>query len=168
MAEEPRKIKVAQKGFNGKNLMTISCYIEEQILFDRSPKDSVFSDIIFMEFTPDYVAKEKEVMLVNSIDLRSMAYAVKETLKLGSSPYKKYSDPKKAGASGSRKDITFAKKEGGDAPLYYINLTTGAKKIAFSFDTYAFASFSDMLVLLAEETEKALYSLQRKAFSSSV
>lgn len=151
--DDSKKIKVAQKSFNGLHFLTISCYIEERIF----GKETYFGDTIFIEMTPNYVAVEKEVMLLNTMDLRSMSYAIKEIFKKGESKYKKYTDPQKTGVNKAKKELSFGKKE----DSYYLNMASGKKTIAFSFDAYGFASFADVLRLLAEETEKALYSHQR-------
>lgn len=151
-----KRHRVAQKVFNGKNLFVISAWIEEE-LADSGWK--IYEDVVFFEFTEGYDAKKKVSMALSSSDLRSMVYGVRELLKNNKTDYRKYTDPKLAGGTGAKKDISFAKDEKGS---YYINLSFGAVKVGFAFDVYAFAGLVDTLSLIAEETEKVLYWHQRR------
>lgn len=147
--------RVAQKIFNGKNLFVISSWIEEA-LTDAGWK--IYEDVVFFEFTEGYDTNKKVIMALSSSDLRSMVYGIRELLKNGETSYRKFTDPKLAGGSGAKKEISFAKDE---KKNYYINLTSGVGKVGFAFDVYAFAGLIDSLILIAEETEKALYWYQR-------
>lgn len=153
---DKKRFRVAHKSYTGKNLFVISSWIEEELIGTHR----AYSDVVFFEFTELYEAKSKSVLALSSSDMRSMVYGVRELLKTGKTQYEKYTDPNLAGTSGNKKKITFGKTEGA-INYFFINFTSGAMKIGFSFDTYGFAGFADSLSLIAEETEKALYYYQR-------
>lgn len=152
---------VAYKSFPGKNLFAVSSKIEGVNNRDRL----VYSDVIFLEFTEDFTngGNTKSVMKVTAHDLRSMSYGLRELLKNQKSSYKKFTDPNKAGGTGSRNELNLAHElKDGKAPVYYINMLSGNKKIGCGFDAYSIAALSDALLLIAEETDKAMFYFQRQ------
>lgn len=150
-----QKFRVAKKSYQGKNLLAISAWVEEKAAGDGM----VLSDLIFLEFTENYEVTKKHSLRVTASDLRAMAYAVKDLLKNGETKYRKYTDPKLAGGSGPKNEISMMRHDKGG---YYINLTAGETKIGHQFDAFEFIAFADSITLIAEETEKALYYHQRQ------
>lgn len=105
---------------------------------------------------------KKNIMKVTAHDLRSMSYGIRELLKNGNSSYKKFTDPTKAGSEGNKNQLSLGVLANDDkASTYYLNYLSGNKKLGFGFDAYSIASISDALLLIAEETDKALFYYQR-------
>lgn len=155
MADEKNpRLKVAQKGFSGKHFLEVSCYIE----FIKMEKYTRLDDLIFIELSPNYDRTKSIKMRLGTIDLRSIAYGLKEILR-GSIEvgYKKYTDPKLAGGSGSKNELNIRKQDHG----FYINFFNGSTPVGFTMDKYTTASMADSFNLMAEETEKAIYYHQR-------
>lgn len=155
---------VAFKSFPGKNLFAVSAKVEKINSANERP---VCVDVIFLEFTEDFASggMTKKVMKVTSHDLRSMSYGLRELIKNGKSQYRKFTDPNLAGRNGSKNELNLGiEQKDGKPASYYINLVTGGKKIGCGFDAYALAALSDALLLIAEESDKALFYHQRSLY----
>lgn len=152
---------VAYKSFPGKHLFAVSAKVERIDSGDRS----IYVDVVFLEFTEDFASggTNKKAMKVTAHDIRSLSYGIREMLKSGKSSYKKWTDPHMAGIDSTKNELSLAMdQKDGRPPSYYINLSTGDKKIGCGFDAYAMASLSDALLLIAEETDKAMFYFQRQ------
>lgn len=145
--------RVGHKLFNAKNLLGFSAWIEEEYAGDRV----IFSDLIFIEMSEGYNASKKISMRVRAIDLRALAYGIKEIIKTGASRFEKYTEPNLAGASGEKKKLSL--NVSGD--IIFLNISEGSTNISYSADAYNFASLADSITFLAEETDKMLYWFQR-------
>lgn len=145
---------VGQRGFSSKHFLQISSYIETND--EQHPKR--YTDTIFVEIAPEYVRAKKIALSVGALDLRNMAYAIKECLKNHKSSYIKYTEPARGGFEGQRKSLSFAVQE----KTLFLNIESDGNKIGMGFDFYSAISFADTITLLAEETEKALYRYQRE------
>lgn len=152
-SNDKQKIKVAQKGFGEKHFLEISSYVE----FTPEENYTRASDLIFLEISPNFDRKKKVVMRIDTMDLRALSYAIKECIKNGSSPYKKFTDPKLSGGNGNKKELSVAK----DDKNGYINIKEGSNSIGFAMDFYSYISFADIIVLMAETTERMVYQYQR-------
>lgn len=153
MRQENERFKVAQKGFTSKNYFEISCNIE----IDRSGPYPIASDLIFFEISPGYKRNKALRMKLGTIDLRNISLAIKECLQKGETKYRKYTDPTLAGGSGKKNEISIAI----DDKTLYVNIKSGDEKIGFGFDFWSATSAANMITLMAEETERALYRYQR-------
>jgi len=151
---------VAYKSFPGKNLFAVSAKIE----MHRKEPRNVYTDVVFLELTEDFSGggNKKITMKVTAHDLRAMSYGIRELLKNGKSSYRKFTDPSKAGNEGNKNQLSLGMLVNDDKiPTYYLNHLSGSKKLGFGFDAYSIASISDALLLIAEETDKALFYYQR-------
>lgn len=151
---------VAYKSFPGKHLFAVSAKIEMRKIENRN----IFADTVFLEFTEDFSSggNAKVAMKVTSHDLRSMYYAIRELLKHGKSSYRKFTDPVKAGNTGTKNELTFGMENKENKSMtYYLNYLSGTKRIGCGYDAYSMTSLSDALLLIAEETDKALFYYQR-------
>lgn len=147
--------KVAQKGFSGKNFLEVTCYIE---IDASNPKYTRLKETIFVEQSINYNRSNRVIMTLSTIDLRGLVYSMKECFKNGSTDFKKYTDPKLAGGSGDKKELSIAKGDKG----FYLNMSEGAKKSGYGIsDAHILLAMADAFLLMAEETEKALYYYQR-------
>lgn len=159
--------RVAQKAFKAKIMLNIEANIEAT---KNSPDLNYYSfleDVIFFKLAPGtqgngrytYDTKNQLVMQMNFDDLRQLMYACKELYKTGKSNYKNYTDPGLTStAVGNKKELSLGIGEG----TYFINMSSGNIKLSFNFNTYAFLSFIDTLESIADETERILYTYQRK------
>lgn len=156
--KEKKRYKIAQKGFNGKHFLEVSCYIEESVIDAPNGAYIRYDDVVFFELSPDYKRTAKTTMLMDTNDLRALSYGIKELVKKGTSPFKKFTDPKRAGTDGGQKKLTLAVQ----GETCYINLAHEGKEIGFGFDHYAITAFSDTIALMAEECERMIFRLQQK------
>jgi hypothetical protein len=156
---EGKKHRVALKSFTGKNLLSISAWIEETV----KEREVYYSDIVFVELSEGYQEGKKLSMVIDATELRKMSYAIKAVLKNGTSKYEKYTDPKLAGAGGAKKRLDFTR---GDVENYFLNLKSGGDGRRFVFDPFAFAAFGDSILLIAQECERELYRFQRHGGSA--
>jgi hypothetical protein len=159
--------RVAQKAFKAKNMINVESNIEAT---KNNPEHNYYSfleDVIFFKIAPGtkstekytYNTKNQIVMQMNFDDLRQLMYGCKELYKTGKTDYKNYTDPNLTSTStGNRKELSLGRLEG----AYFVNITSGETKYSFNFNTYSFLSFIDSLKIISDETERILYTYQRK------
>lgn len=152
--KETIKIKVAQKGFSGKNYLEISCYIE----VEEMEGYVLLKDLIFFELSPNFNRHKKLKMKISSIELRALSIAIKECLRKGETEYKKFTDKKLHDGEGNKKNLTVAR----DTKTLYINFNEDNQTTGYGMDFYSALAFADIIVLMAETTEKAIYHHQHK------
>jgi hypothetical protein len=152
-----KQYHVASKSFPGKNLFVVSAKIEYK---------KFYSDAVFLEFTENFSEgnNEKTVMLVTANDLRALSYGIRELMKNGKSNFKKYTDPARAGGEGAKNELNIGLLNEAGKTTYYLNYSSGSKKIGCGFDPYLFVALSDTLLLIAEECDKALFFYQRSLY----
>jgi hypothetical protein len=159
--------RVAQKAFKAKNMLNIESNVEATKNGPELNYYSFLEDVIFFKLVPGiqgngrytYDTKNQLVMQMNFDELRQLMYACKELYKTGKSNFKNYTDPVLTStATGNKKELSLGIGEG----TYFINMSSGNIKLSFNFNTYSFLSFIDTLESIADETERILYTYQRK------
>ncbi|PHR71095.1 MAG: hypothetical protein COA66_10260 [Arcobacter sp.] len=169
MSDDDKKYRVAQKGFQSKNLLNISAFIT--VTKNSSSAYPVCKDLVYLEFYNgirnasgfSYDYNNRISMKMDSYELRRLVHGCKELLRSGKTNYKNYTDPNLTRTSnGYKKTLTLGVKEDpSKGSNYFINMETNAA-INISFDVYGFASFCDITNKIAEECESVLYNYQRK------
>lgn len=149
---EKQKIFIASKGYAAQSLINITAMVE----WGTFPKD-----LVFVNFRPGITTgkhtkydEEKEIsMLFDSIELRSLSYAMKEILKVKEDcGYKKFTS-----SQGENKMLSLGFDKDNTTEHYYINFYVNKKqegKVIFS--KWEFASYSDAIVLIADELDKSI------------
>jgi hypothetical protein len=128
--------------FNKQKLFIINVHIEEEGGF--------FKEKVYFEFYNDYSRNKSIKMLLNAMDLRSIAYAIKEALKKGQSGFRKIT----GGKSQDKKSLSISGE--------YINAGYKDLKIGVQFSKYEMAGLSDLFNLLADEIDKKIISLHKE------
>jgi hypothetical protein len=149
------KIKLASKSFRAKHYLEINAFVE----VENKERYTQYEDVVFISCSADYDRAKMITMQVRNIDLRALAYGLKEILKNGTSSYAKYTDPKAAGGTGNKKSITLGKDKG----MFYINFNDKTNAIAFGFDAYSMASLADIIILMAEVADQKIFAMQTPA-----
>jgi len=159
------KSLIAYRGFSSQSLIKVTAMVEYL---------TYANEIIFVEFCEGtksangfkYNTENPIKMSFSAIDLRTLAYAMREILKTKQdSGYEKITK-----SDGLMKKVTvgFTSKASQNdqnkiIETFYINGTLVQKnfKVGISFSKWEMASFADSLMLIADETETALYKHQR-------
>lgn len=160
------KIFIGYRGFSAQSLLTVTSFIEYS---------SFATDLIFFKMCLGkkqqngsfaYSTNNKNEcikMSLNAISIRGLAYAMKEIVKVKSNDLG-YEEITK---SDCMKKITLgyiAKGNNGKKEdVFYINTvnTDSGLRVSISMNKWEMVSFSDSLMILAEETEKMLYKFER-------
>lgn len=141
--------KLASKGFRAKHYLEISAFVE----LDDKGKYIQYEDVVFISCSANYDRSTTITMQVRNLDLRALAYGIKEILKNGSSSYIKYTDPKAAGGAGNKKSLSLGK----DASSVYINFNDKTNNIAFGLDVYSMAALADTINMIADVADKKIF-----------
>jgi len=156
--DDKKKVYLSYRGFSAQNFISVFSFLE----YSNFVKDGVF--ITFREgvrhpagFKYD---KENEItMSISAIDLRALAYGIKDIVKNKSNalPYKNItrSDAVKT------LSLKYVDKKS-DGEFIYIQVLYKKKVIGVEFNKWEALSFSDSLKIIADGTEKSLYMAQRK------
>ncbi|HID93224.1 MAG TPA: hypothetical protein EYP60_03910 [bacterium (Candidatus Stahlbacteria)] len=150
------KVTIAKTYFKGKHFLEIEGMLE----FDQNgyPEDIVFFRIFEdMEFRN----KEKQyAMQLTSTDIRDLCEACRELIlcKCKSIEYKKETRKSPKSTMKSLKVGAVSKE---DSWTYYINIETGRKKAAVSFNKYQIRTFVKKIEFLAQKVEESLYAYQK-------
>lgn len=174
--EQKQKFKVAQKGFTSLNLLNINSFIIVEN-FDNVPipKDLIYIEIaqgITQNGKRAYDTKNSITMKFSSFELRSLAVACKMLRAAKVSKYIKYSDPILNGSSGNKKTLTI-NYQGKNPDIsnsksaFYINVTEGDKKANYSFNSYEFPAFIDVIDDISSKVDTYLYQKQRELYKSN-
>ena len=127
---------ILNKIFNKQKLFIINAHIEKE--------NGFFKERVYFEFYDDYKRTKSIKMVLNTLDLRALYYAIREVLKKGSTEYKKVT----GGNSGDKKILTIAPN--------YLNAHFNSFKIGIKFETYEMIALGDFFKFLADEVDREL------------
>ena len=156
MSQKDMLVTVANRGYSAHSLF----YVSANIGFTNYIKEVVFVEIRNGVRNGDLFQYSKDdniKMKFDSIELRALAYAMKEILKhksneLGYSKFTKTGNMRKKLVLG----YTPAKKAS-EQDTFYININD----YSVAIPKYDFAALADSLMLIANETETIFYKYQR-------
>jgi hypothetical protein len=137
---------IARKTYNSKNLFVVSAHIETI--------KNAFADTVYLEFYKEFQQDSKISMKVSSTTLRAIAFAMQNLVEKGSTNFKKINS-----SQGGTKTLSFNLTQDGN---YFINMQSGNEKRYFQTDAYMFEAMAKDIALIADVTQKALYSEQQK------
>ena len=151
---------VVYRGFSANSLITFNSFIQEK----KERNKSYVTDVVFVVFreavrgnnSTQYNKATESKIKFNAIEVRSLAYGIKNSIKL-----KRTVEDEvilfKTNTASAEVQINSSKD------TFWINCIkydTG-KKIGVGFSKYDFLSFSDTLKNMADLTESFLYKYQR-------
>lgn len=145
------KKKLAFKAFRAKHFLEVSAFVE---LEDKG-KYTHYEDVVFISCSAEYDRNTTITMQIRNLDLRALAYGIKEILKNGKSSYVKYTDPRAAGGAGNKKSLTL----GNEKSTIYINFNDKTNNIAFGLDAYSMAALADTITLIADVADKKIFDM---------
>ncbi len=156
MERDSQKYPIAYRGFSSQSFISFSAFLEYK---------SYAKDIIFVELRKGHkdgnvyrYDKQNAInMLFNAIELRALSYAMKEILKHKSNDlgYKKFTN------SGVSNDLYLGYGAADGTEGFFINAKSSGRVISVKMDKWEFASLADTLMIIADDTERALYKFQR-------
>lgn len=143
--------KLASKNFRAKHFLEVNAFVE----MENNGKYTHYEDVVFISCSAEYDRSTTISMQVRTLDLRALAYGIKEMLKNGSSSYVKYTDPKAAGGSGNKKSLSLGRENS----TLYLNFNDKTNNIAFGLDSYSMAALSDAIILIADVADRKIFDL---------
>lgn len=163
MSKETKLYPIAYRGFSSNSLFTVASNIEKTI-----DNDIVYyTDVIFLTFrkgdrnsTKMSYKKDSEISAkVDSISLRAFALGIKSSLKnISLNNYKEAEPIYKDRTATTEFDISSTNKK------IYLNirdLTKEKNYIGVEIELFKLLSLADSMIIIADLTEKYLYSFQR-------
>lgn len=163
MSKNTTLYPVAYRGFSSNSLLTITSNIEKTVNIDSSV---YYTDVIFLTFKKSdrttgkmTYNKESESAKLDSINLRALALGIKNSLKI-------VSNYGTGNENNLYRDRTATKEFylSFENNKFYLNIKDLSKTksyIGVEIEKFKLLSLADSMIIIADTTEKYLYSFQR-------